>query len=108
MRIFFSLCNTELLQAVLCKILTESINDLLFLECNILVGNRLVIVLKTYIGKRHITICPLKMLYALCIRSLTGLCYYILISKAERLGDLSCTVRAEIEEDHGIIRLYNA
>ena len=105
MSILLCLSDTELLEAVCCKVLTQCVLDLFLLECNELVGNELVVILEAYICERHEAVSSLKVLDALCIRSITGLSCDIFVRIAESLCDLSCTVRTEVEEDNGVVRL---
>ena len=69
------------------KELTESILDRLFLECDKFVRDRLIVV-------DEADICGVDSLLS------RESCKLVI---AERAGHLSCTVRAEVEEDHGIV-----
>ena len=51
--ILLCLSDTELLQAVCCKVFTKSVLDLFLLESNELVGDELVVILEAYICERH-------------------------------------------------------
>ena len=89
MGIFLCLSNSRLSLPVGSKELTKSILDQLFLECNQLVRDRLVIV-------DEADICGVDPL-----RSRKS-CKLVI---TECAGHLSCAVRTEVEEDHGIIVL---
>ena len=71
------------------KELTESILDRLFLECDKFVRDRLIVINKAYIGGLD----PLRSRKS---------CKLVI---TECAGHLSCAVRTEVEEDHGIIVL---
>ena len=85
--IFLCLSNSRLSLPVGSKELTESILDRLFLECDKFVRNRLIVV-------DEADICGVDSLLS------RESCKLVI---AERAGHLSCTVRAEVEEDHGIV-----
>ena len=87
MGIFLCLSNSRLSLPVGSKELTESIPDRLFLECDKFVRNRLIVV-------DEADICGLDPL-----RSRKS-CKLVI---TECAGHLSCAVRAEVEEDHGIV-----
>ena len=107
MGIFLGLCQTQLLEAVGCQILTEGIVDGDLLESNIFVGDGLIIILEADIGQRHIAVGSCQVLDALGVRSFAGLFGDIFIREAECLGDLSGTVRTEVEENDGVIGFYD-
>ena len=91
MGVFLRLCNTDLSHIVSRQILAESIVKQYFVECNQLVGDRLVIICEAYISK-------VQPFFAL--KS-----FEIII--AERSGNLTGAVRTEIEEYDRISILYN-
>ena len=72
-----------------CKIFAKCILKLNFVECNQLVLDRLIIICETYIGKIQF------------LSSLKSLEFVI----AECSGDLTCTVRTEVEEYYGVFVL---
>ena len=90
MCIFLCLCQTELFFALCCKELTKGIFDGFFLKCNDLVWNCLIIIFETYIGQRN------KRTFK------SGKCIV-----TECSGDLTGTIRTEVEENNGIIFFYN-
>ena len=87
MRIFLCLRQTKLCLSIGCKELTKCILYRLFLECNQLVANRIIIIHKADICQLQETFLSLKS----CKLLIT-----------EAAGDLSRTVRTEIKEDYGI------
>ena len=87
--IFLCLSNSRLRLPVGSKELTESILDRLFLECDKFVRDRLIVINKAYIGGLD----PLRSRKS---------CKLVI---TECAGHLSCAVRTEVEEDHGIIVL---
>ena len=105
--VLLCLSETKLLQTVSCKILTECVCDLFLLECDELVGDRLIVILEAYVCKGHEAVSSLKELDALGICCIALSCCDIGISKAESLCYLTCTVGTEVEEDNGVVRLNN-
>src|SRR5699024_582568 len=92
MGVFLRLCNTDLSHIVSRQILAESIVKQYFVECNQLVGDRLVIICEAYISKVQ-TFFALKS-------------FEIII--AERSRDLTGAIRTEIEEYDRLSLLYNS
>ena len=90
MCIFLCLCQTKLFFALCCKELTKGIFDGFFLKCNDLVWNCLIIIFEAYIGQRN------KRTFK------SGKCIV-----TECSGDLTGTIRTEVEENNGIIFFYN-
>ena len=105
MSVLLCLSDTELLKAVCCEVFTKCVLDLFLLESDKLVGDELIIVLEADICERHEAVCSLEVLDALGVGSVTGLSCDVLVGEAESLCDLSCTVRAEVEEDDGVVGL---
>ena len=89
MCIFFCLSNTCLSHVMCCQILTKRIVKFYFLECNDCMRNRCVILSEAYI-------CQIQLL--LSCKSVKLIC-------TESSGNLSCTVRTEVEEDNRILVL---
>ena len=91
MCIFFSLCNTSLCHVVCCQKFTECICDLFFYKCYLLILDR------------HIILCKA---YKCCLDSLSSVkSFKVIITECS--CDLSCTVWAEVEEDHRISIFYS-
>ena len=89
MGIFLCLCDTGLFQSVGRKKFPKSILNRNLVEGHFCIWDSRIIFCKAYIGK---------------IQSLFSLKSVKLVS-TESSGDLSCSVRAEVKEDHGIFIL---
>ncbi len=89
MSVFFRLCQTRLLQAVLCKELSECIGDLFLCKSNQLVLDRHIIFREANIGR-------------LDARTSVKAAEIVI---TEGSCDLSCAVRTEIVKDDGVIVL---
>ena len=91
MCIFFSLCNTSLCHVVCCQKFTECICDFFFYKCYLLILDR------------HIILCKA---YKCCLDSLSSVkSFKVIITECS--CDFSCTVWAEVEEDHRISIFYS-
>ena len=89
MCIFLCLGDTGLGLSMSCQILTEGIVKFYFLKCNDGIRDGCIILSETYVGQIQLL---------LSCKSIKLIC-------TECSGDLSCTVRAEVEKDHGIFVL---
>ena len=89
MCIFFCFSNTNLSHIMSCKIFTESIVKLYFVECNFFVPDCFIIICKAYISEVQF-LCTCKSLEFII---------------TECSGDLSCPVRTEVEEYNRIFIL---
>ena len=86
MCVFFCLCNTGLCHMICCKPLTECIGYGNLRECHKFIRDRRIIIGKAYKG---------------CLNSCTSVKSLEIII-AEASGDLSCTVRTEVEENNRV------
>src|SRR5699024_2449276 len=87
MCVFLCLCDTGLLQAMSSQIFAKGIGDLLFYKCDLLVGDRHIILGKAYIG---------------CFDPLSSFeSGKIIITKST--GNFSCPVRTEIKENDRVL-----
>ena len=84
--IFFCLGDSCLCHVMCCQEFTEGICDRNFVECYFFIRNRLIVLCEAYISQ---------------IQSLFS-CESVKLICTECTGDLSCTVRTEIEEDYRI------
>ena len=91
MCIFFCLSDSCLCHVVCCKEFAKCIGNTFFYKCNGLVRDCLIILCKAYISRLD----PFS-----SVKSVKFI-------RTECSGDLSCTVRAEIEEDHRISVFYS-
>ena len=89
MCIFLGLSNTCLSHVMCCQILTEGVGDLFFFECNGFVRDSLIVFREAYVGQIQ-TFFSLESGELIC---------------AECSCQLSCTVRAEVEENHRVFIL---
>ena len=89
MCIFLCLGDTGLGLSMSCQILTEGIVKFYFLKCNDGIRDGCIILSETYVGQIQLL---------LSCKSIKLIC-------TECSGDLSCTVRTEVEKDHGIFIL---
>ncbi len=103
--VLLCLSDTELLESVCCEVFAQSVLDLFLLESDELVGDEFIVILEADICERHEAVCSLEVLDALRVGSVAGLSCDVLVAVAESLCDLSCTVRTEVEEDDGVVRL---
>ena len=92
MSIFLCLSGTKLLQTICSKILAKCILDLLLLESDDLVRDRLIVILEAYICQWQLSTLTLKSCKLIC---------------TECSCDLTRTVWTEVKEDNRIVCLYS-
>ena len=91
MCIFLCLGDSCLCHIVCCKKFAKCIRDAFFYKCNHFIWNCLIILCKTYISSLD-TFSSVKS---------------VKIIRTECSGDFSCSIRAEIKEDHRISVFYS-